>query len=60
MKDLVTRQDAAWLLGVHPRTLDRYVRQGQLRRFKAPGRGQGGSTWYRRSDLVQIQHKEER
>jgi excisionase family DNA binding protein len=35
--NLITKKRAAEILGVSVRTVDRYIDDGHLRRFKAPG-----------------------
>jgi len=53
--EYVTRTEAARLLQVHPRTVDRYVSAGKIRRFYTPG----GKPRFLREEvmrLIQLEH----
>jgi excisionase family DNA binding protein len=51
MKDLLSIQEAADLLGVHPETLRRWDREGKLLAVKV---GERGDRKYRQEDLMKI------
>lgn len=51
MKNLLSIQDAANLLGVHPETLRRWDNDGKLKAVKV---GDRGDRWYKQEDLLKI------
>lgn len=51
MKNLLSIQDAANLLGVHPETLRRWDNDGKLKAVKV---GDRGDRWYKQEDLLRI------
>lgn len=53
MSDLITRKEAAEMLTISPRSLDRWVTQRVLRHVKFPG---GGVRFYR-SDINRLIEK---
>ena len=56
--DLISKQEAANLLGVHPRTIDNYVRRGLLKPKFLPT----GQKRFYRADVLRLleRHKEEK
>lgn len=48
--EYLSKKETADLLGVEERTVDRYVEQGQLRRYRQ-GRGLRPRVWFLRSDV---------
>jgi excisionase family DNA binding protein len=51
LDDVLTPGDAARLLGVHPKTLERWSREGKI---PVAGRTLGGHRRYNREDLLSV------